>query len=356
MARRTRLHIPGGYYYVNQCCRSGETLFACADDYEKFGRYLGKVLKPLNVRVHAYCWLPTEFHLLVEVNDKPVSKLIQRLANHLTYRVYGSRSAPTLFPERHHQMLIDQDEFLLKGVRFIHWRSVSDALQVQQLNGYEWSSHLGYLGLIQVPWLTTYVALGQLNRHTERARRAYADFSMVAPPESELNLFQEQVGGDPRVLGNSFFVRRLGLGLPIPARITLEELTKLIAQRMGVDPAQVRSRSQCGQLPLARAAIAWHGVARKITTMTRAARFFGLDRTTLPKVIAKNRKLHPEWFDLWTLPGVGPIVATPLVMTMEDVSRAADDDGVEPGVEPNSESDWTTRDPRLGLHGLARVH
>jgi len=88
MSRRARLHVSGGFYYVSQRCRSGDRLFGCAEDYAKFSEFLGKALKPLKMRIHGYCWLLHEFHLLVEVGEFPVGKLMQKLANHLTYRIH----------------------------------------------------------------------------------------------------------------------------------------------------------------------------------------------------------------------------------------------------------------------------
>jgi len=56
MSRRSRLHVPGGVYYVVQRSNARQPIFTDAADYAIFEQLLATMLARCRARVHAFCW------------------------------------------------------------------------------------------------------------------------------------------------------------------------------------------------------------------------------------------------------------------------------------------------------------
>lgn len=308
MGLRPRLHVNSGFYYLSRRCAEGKQLFSTEEHYSDFAAFLAAKVRQLHMHIHAYCWLPNEIYLLVEVDHIPASKLMQAIGNHLAHR-FRPGSTGTLFPNRYHALLIEPDNYLLKAIRDIHWRSV-DPHSAETLNGYEHSSHPCYLGLVNTPWLTTHTALNIFNQHTELARPSYSTFMQMRPTEQEAQIFGSGPRREPRVLGSTLFCRKVGFGIGV----SLEDFAESIARRMGYKIADVCSRSRHQELSRVRAVIAWHATRRKVATLVEVSRYLG-DRKppSLCSAVKYYRQTEPELFNLRSLPCEGPIVSTSMV-------------------------------------------
>lgn len=326
MSRKARLHVPGGFYYVSHRCTAEHQFFTNPEDYAKLNVFIAAKLKSLRMRAHAYCWLPREIHLLVEVSDIPVIRLMRPITNHLAYRSHLKPGESSIFDGRHRLVVVDPEEYLLEAIRFIHWRSV-DTASTNHLNGYEHSSHLCYCGLVETPWLTTHEALNLLNLHTGRARPAYMEFMQSQPTEKELQIFTAASSLRPCVAGSSFFSRRVGAGLPIRPATTLETLAESISKGMACDLAEVRSSSRRRELSRVRAVIAWHATQRKIASLAEVARYLGRKPPSMCSAIDYYSARERDLFDLKALPIVTPIVPVAVVTAL--LERPVSDDHVD---------------------------
>ena len=87
MSRRSRLHVPGGVYYVVQRSNARQPIFTEEADYATFERLLSTMLVRCRVRAHAYCWETDAIHLVLQISDMPVGRLMQRLSSQYARRV-----------------------------------------------------------------------------------------------------------------------------------------------------------------------------------------------------------------------------------------------------------------------------
>ena len=71
MSRRSRLHVPGGVYYVVQRSNARQPIFTDAADYAIFEQLLATMLARCRARVHAFCWEVDAIHLALQVTDMP---------------------------------------------------------------------------------------------------------------------------------------------------------------------------------------------------------------------------------------------------------------------------------------------
>jgi putative transposase len=290
MSRRSRLHVPGGVYYVVQRSNARQPIFTEEADYATFERLLSTMLVRCRVRAHAYCWETDAIHLVLQISDMPVGRLMQRLSSQYARRVHRrAGELGHLFQQRYHALLIDPDVYLLRLIRHVHMLPVRSG-KVTDPGDYPLSSHPAYAGTASTPWLTTNVALRMLAQRPEQARFAYNRLMFEAPASGEGASFEHGGTDDPRVLGDREFMAAI-------PRNTL-----------GLERSEVLSRSRQRRLALARALITWYATERGVATLAEVARRLQRDPSTLFVAVERYRTLRPELFHLTALQDTGPLV------------------------------------------------
>ena len=70
MARKPRIHVPGGVYHVMLRGNGGRDIFFCNED--RYQRYLlvQEGVIRFGYRVHGFCWMTNHLHMAVEVGIK----------------------------------------------------------------------------------------------------------------------------------------------------------------------------------------------------------------------------------------------------------------------------------------------
>ena len=309
MSRRSRLHVPGGVYYVVQRSNARQPIFTDAADYAIFERLLATMLARCRARVHAFCWEVDAIHLALQVTDMPVGRLMQRLSSQYARRVHRRQgNGGHLFQQRYHSLLIDPDAYLLKLIRHLHLIPVRSQT-VSDPNDYALSSQRAYLGMTQVPWLTTSVALRMLAQRPEQARYAYRRLMFEAPTVDEGAHFERGCDDDPRVLGDRQFMADIPRHMRVyRSSYSLDQVIDTVSCTLGVERSEVLSRSRQRRLSLARALITWYATERGVATLAEVARRLERDPSTLFVGVERYRNLRPELFNLTALPDNGPLV------------------------------------------------
>ena len=90
MPRPPRLHVPGGHYHVILRGNHREPLFDSPADREALGDIVAKAIERFDARVHAFCWMTNHLHLLMQIDQRPLGKPMQRIAMRFT-RAIGTR-------------------------------------------------------------------------------------------------------------------------------------------------------------------------------------------------------------------------------------------------------------------------
>ena len=309
MSRRSRLHVPGGVYYVVQRSNARQPIFTDAADYAIFERLLATMLARCRARVHAFCWEVDAIHLALQVTDMPVGRLMQRLSSQYARRVHRRQgNGGHLFQQRYHSLLIDPDAYLLKLIRHLHLIPVRSQT-VRDPNDYALSSQRAYLGMTQVPWLTTSVALRMLAQRPEQARYAYRRLMFEAPTVDEGAHFERGCDDDPRVLGDRQFMADIPRHMRVyRSSYSLDQVIDTVSCTLGVERSEVLSRSRQRRLSLARALITWYATERGVATLAEVARRLERDPSTLFVGVERYRNLRPELFNLTALPDNGPLL------------------------------------------------
>ena len=126
--------------------------------------YRGK--RNLLVEVIAFCLMPNHFHLILrQLKEQGITKFMQKLGTGYTmYFNQKNQRSGALFQGRFKAILVDQDEYLLPLVSYIHlnpveliesnWkeRGVKDWEKTNEfLEKYRWSSYLDFIGIKNFP-------------------------------------------------------------------------------------------------------------------------------------------------------------------------------------------------------------
>ncbi len=287
MARRPRVHVPGGIYHVMLRGNGGQDIFFEPQDRVEVYRLLAEGTERFEYRVHAYCLMSNHLHLAVEVGRIPLSKGMQNLAFRYTRWINRRKKRMGhLFQGRYKALLVDREAYLLELVRYIHLNPVRARLVEEPLD-YPWSGHRAYLGKEQVPWLSTDWVLSQFDDRLGIARRRYRAFVRRGSEEGYREEFHSG-GEDPRVLGtDKFLASVLKEGSQGTRPPTLKGIIRAVCTEYRLAPNELRSPSQGRLASEARAVVGWLASELGSATLVAVGRATGRDVSTISSAVRR---------------------------------------------------------------------
>jgi len=282
MARRLRLHVPGGFYHVTLRGNHRQPVFFTEADRGRLDDVVGEAVHRLAAQVHAYCWMTNHIHVLVQISDAPLGQLILRIASQYA-RMVQTRLDTTghLFERRYHAVLVDADAYLAALVRYIHLNPVRAGLVTDPAE-YPWSSHRVYMGLSQRNWVTTAFTFRMLANQPGHATARYRELMGSSEPcrwgTGELIPHRDE----PQVIGSDAFVARVkSLECRAHANRRLDDLIRACSERFQVTPESLASRSRAPSHAAARAWIGHEALAGRSASICEVARRLGRSEGTL---------------------------------------------------------------------------
>ncbi|HEX7720257.1 MAG TPA: transposase, partial [Woeseiaceae bacterium] len=216
-----------------------------------------------------YCYMSNHIHLLIQVDEVPLGRVMLCIASRYA-RSVQSRLGTTghLFERRHHPILVDVDNYLLTVLRYIHQNPVEAGL-VNSVNDYRWTSHHAYVGNVVQHWVTTDFVLSLFHNERDCAIDAYRNFIVDVPDRCPL---EDGRTGNPRILGSDDFVARVTETSSRPtSEQALDDLISEACERFSVSRRDLQSRSRERQLTKARAWIAYRATTLGITSVSKVA-------------------------------------------------------------------------------------
>jgi REP element-mobilizing transposase RayT len=266
MARKPRIHLPGGLYHVILRGNGGQPVFLSDADRYRFYLLLHEVTCRFGYRMHAFCLMTTHIHLALQVGDIPLSRGMQNLSFRYTRWInWREKRTGHLFQGRYKAILVDGDSYLLELARYIHLNPVRAGM-VKDPEDYPWSGHRAYLGDEFLPWLTTDWMLGQFGKSVAKARAGYRAFVLDGLGEEHRPEFHGG-GEDPRVLGDDNFVDQcLSDSGGMRLRLTAKEIADRVCLAYNIDEGTLKTQSQQRVFSEARAVVGW--LARELGCVT----------------------------------------------------------------------------------------
>jgi len=159
-----------------------------------------------NVRIAAYCLLPSHYHLLIQTPDANISRYMRHINGVYTQRYNSLHNCDgQLFRGRYKSILVDADSYLLQLVRYIHRNPLRSGL-TDNLDGYPWSSHKGYISRAEKwNWLHKEYVLCMLSKSKADSLKRYRQFMDMEDREEISKLFEKKKW--PSLFGSQRFVK-----------------------------------------------------------------------------------------------------------------------------------------------------
>lgn len=142
MARRQRVHYRNAFYHVIARGNNHTHVLNQEQDKREYLILTDKYLKKYGARLYAYVIMDNHVHLLIQVGEEPLSKVMQLIQQ--TYTAYYNRKykqSGHVFEQRYKAILCEKDAYLLLLIRYIHQNPLRAG--IGNLD-YSWSSHKEY--------------------------------------------------------------------------------------------------------------------------------------------------------------------------------------------------------------------
>ncbi len=264
MARKPRIHFPGAFYHVIVRGNGGQDIFRGDEDCQLYLRFLKDYKERSPFIIYAYALMTNHAHLLMEVGEVPLSRIMQvvqfRYAKRFNYR-YGREGH--LFQGRYKAVLCDKDKYFLELSAYIHLNPVRGGLVKDPLE-FPWSSYRIYMGSKKEDLVDEEFLLRIFDDRKNQARKAYDRFvrSRIRD-ESADNFYKIR---DQRILGDGEFIQGARQALKEIQHskddISIDRLIAVASIVLGIDRILFYSATRGRDGALGRAVVAYLG--RKI--------------------------------------------------------------------------------------------
>jgi REP element-mobilizing transposase RayT len=289
MARKPRLHFPGAVYHVSLYGNGNQQVFHDDTDRTRLLLLLQEGIEKFRHKIYAYCLHPTYLQLVIEVDEIPLSRIMQQLGFRYTrwFNDYHQQ-AGHLFQGRYKAVLIDPERYLLDLVRELHLAPLRTGGNKDPMR-YAWSSHRAYCGREKVPWLSTDRPFLQIEETGIRALmkfHSYVNEGLQQPAAVDFNRGSE---ADPRILGDEEFVRgvmKLSRQKYQP-KIKPEKILRTVLERYNLNEAELAAPGKNRLCAEARAYLAWLYLETGCATLTALGEQLGRDVSSLSSAVRR---------------------------------------------------------------------
>ncbi len=289
MARKPRLHFPGAVYHVVLHGNGNQQVFFDAIDRTRFLLLIQEGIEKFGHKVHAYSLLQNCLRLVIEVDEVPLSRIMQQLGFRYT-RWFNDwhQHMGHLFQGRYKAILINPEEYLLDLVRDIHLAAVRAGIETDPMR-YAWSSHRAYCGREKVLWLTgerTFLQIEETGIRALMKFHTYVNEGLEGAAGTDFNCGSES---DPRVLGDEEFVRgvmKLARQKYQP-KTNPEKVFNIVLERYQVTEDELAAPGKNRHCAEGRAYLAWLYMETGCDTLTALGERLGRDVSSLSSAVRR---------------------------------------------------------------------
>jgi putative transposase len=191
-------------YHVIAHGNRRERIFRDEEDYQLYLKFLRECKDHYGFYLYAYALIPNHVHLLIEVGQYPLSRIMQTLQFRYTrnfnikYRKYGY-----LFQGRYKAILCEKDSYLLELSAYIHLNALR-AGSVEDPMKYRWCSYRSYVRENKGNLVERDFLLAQFSQNKKVAMRQYERFVKGRMGQGHREGFYELK--DQRFLGEELFI------------------------------------------------------------------------------------------------------------------------------------------------------
>ncbi len=145
MPRTARKQSKTGVYHIMLRGNNKQQIFLDNNDSKQFLRILLEYKEICGYKIYAYCLMGNHLHLLLKINETPLESVMKRIITKFVY-FYNTKYARIghLFQDRYKSEPVEDDEYLLQAVRYIHQNPVKAGMCAKP-EDYVFSSYNEYM-------------------------------------------------------------------------------------------------------------------------------------------------------------------------------------------------------------------
>jgi len=283
MGRKPRIHYPGAIYHVILRGNARQDIFFDDVDRCRFTLLLQEGVERYHHRILAFCLMSNHVHLVVQVSDISLSRIMQNLSFRYTRWINWRRNrVGHLFQGRYKAFIVDADSYLLELVAYLHLNPIRvNVARVPQ--DYPWSSHRAYLRLETIPWLHPEPILLHFSTDVEQSRRQFSEFVSERAADGHREEFYGKDSCDRRVIGADRFVENVLVKIDdVPVnKPSLDDILSGVTRIYGLKEVELKAAGQKRMPAEARALAAWGVLELSNATLTELSDRVGRDASSL---------------------------------------------------------------------------
>ena len=176
MPRLPRYNSPGAIHRVMLRGNQGRPIFYSDADKVQCCLLIQEGIERFGHRIHGYCLMSNHIHLAWQQGKEGLSAAVQNLAFRYAQRVNRfCKEVGHVFQGRFKSILVNQENYLTKLVRYIHLNLVRAGI-VKRPEDYKWSGHNAYLGIDPVAWVEHDYVFKKYSEDRDIAIKQYNEF------------------------------------------------------------------------------------------------------------------------------------------------------------------------------------
>lgn len=288
MSRKPRIHVPGGFYHVILRGNGRNDIFFSVNDSKYFENLISEGKERFGHRIHAYCWMRNHVHMVVEVAQISLSKIIQNLSFRYTRYINNKHDkVGHLFQGRYKAILVDAENYLLELIRYIHLNPYRAKI-VNQPQEYKWSSHRVYLERCKCEWLTTDYIYSYFSKNKGHAKVLYENFIFDGLEEGYRKQFS--IGNiDGRILGNEEFTDDILSIEQITenSNVHMDKILENVTLKFSIDVNDLKSFNRSREFTKIRTLIGYLVYEYSNNSLSEYSRFINRDISTISAAVNK---------------------------------------------------------------------
>ena len=145
MPRQKRTKSQSNVYHVMIRGNEKNNIFFDDEDRHRFIKILSRKNNDEKFSIYAYCLMSNHVHLVINEHNENISDIMKKI--NVSYVYYVNRRYERighLFQDRFRSEAIEDENYLLSAVRYVHNNPVNANL-VKEASRYKWSSYNAYI-------------------------------------------------------------------------------------------------------------------------------------------------------------------------------------------------------------------
>jgi len=285
MPRKPRIHYYGAVYHVITQGNNRNHVFYEEDDKKKYLDLIQNYQSKYQFLLYAFVLMDNHIHLLVEVKDYPLSKIMQGIQMSFTQFINRKyKRAGHVFQQRYQAELCKNDHTLLPLIKHIHNHPVQAGITTSP--DYLWSSHLHYIA-DKPSFVDTAYPLSLLDPNPETALDKYFELMYDTSWEDQPQGYKLTLVTSP-IRPNRDKEISFSSG-------QLDKILAHLSRQTGLSKDRILKKSNKPEIAKARRLLIYILISQNIMSRSETANYLGITPSAVTK--AFNEAADDERFE-----------------------------------------------------------